>query len=130
MRRLLVVAALAAFVAALAAVAGVATTPAGGVPADASFRTRDGAIACAFSRGVVACRNRTASHAVVLERDGESRPERRRVAWDERTPVLRITQSWWHGGFVRRASLDGVRCSSVGGDGAIFVGRAHFGGIR
>jgi hypothetical protein len=90
------------FVAAVAlgtlAVSGAARTPGGdGTPAPAAFRLADGS-------------SRPATHAVV---------------WDETTPVLRRTESWWHGGFSCHVE-DRLVCER--GNGSISVGAGGVGG--
>ena len=62
---------------------------------------------------------------VVLEGDGDSHPAPKAVSWNEATPVLRRTQSWWHGGFSCRVE-SGIVCER--GNGSISVGAGGVGG--
>jgi hypothetical protein len=47
------------------------------------------------------------------------------VTWNEATPVLQRTESWWHGGFSCRVE-GGVVCER--GNGSISVGAGGVGG--
>jgi hypothetical protein len=62
---------------------------------------------------------------VVLEADGSSHPAPRAVTWDETTPVLHRTDSWWHDGFSCRVEVHLV-CER--GSGSISVGADGIGG--
>ena len=107
------------------AVSGTATVRAGGgVPADASFRVADGSVGCAFSDGRVACRSATMDTAAVLDRDGSTALRDVPVAWNASTPVLRPTESWWHGDFTCRIADASVVCLTLDG-GTIAVGDGH-----
>ena len=106
-------------VAAIAALTGF-TRPntAGAVPA--SFRTADGATACAaLGGGAVACRTRGVPRTVVLHGSG-SGSTRIHVSSARDTNVLLPAQSWWHAGVSCRA--DGARVTCTGGGGTIVVG--------
>jgi hypothetical protein len=126
MGRGLLIALLAAVVLGTLAVSGGARTPGGGggTPAPAAFRLSDGSAGCAFDGSRLACAT-AAGRGVVLEADGNSHPAPRAVTWDETTPVLRRTESWWHGGFSCRVKGDLV-CER--GSGSISVGASGIGG--
>jgi hypothetical protein len=61
----------------------------------------------------------------VLEEDGDSYPTAGTVAWDDSTPVLLRTESWWHGGFSCRVD-GGIVCDR--GNGSISVSADGVGG--
>ena len=61
----------------------------------------------------------------MLEADGSSHPAPKAVTWNEATPVLQRTESWWHGGFSCRVE-GGVVCER--GNGSISVGAGGVGG--
>jgi hypothetical protein len=104
----------------LLAVSGTArTTGAGGVPAPAAFRLSDGSAGCAFDGERLACRAASFPTAVALGLEGRSEPTDADVTWDGATPVLRRTESWWHGGFSCRVVDSDLVCSS--GSGSISV---------
>jgi hypothetical protein len=108
-----------AAVAALGGVLAVAATGrpnSGGTPADrAAFRLSDSSAGCGFADGRIACRTESMRAAAVLESDGDSRAADVRVAWDEDTPVLRTTESWWHAGFSCRVANGDLVCVSLSG---------------
>jgi hypothetical protein len=111
----------------LLAVSGTArTTGVGGTPAPAAFRLADGSAGCAFDGERLACRSAASPTAVVLEADGSSQPTDTAVAWDEDTPVLWQTESWWHGGFSCRVVDAVLVCAS--GRGSISVAPDGVGG--
>ena len=126
MGRGLLIALLAALAVGTAAVSGAARTPGGegGTPAPAAFRLSDGSAGCAFDGSRLACATAT-GRGVVLEPDGSSHPAPRAVTWDETTPILRRTASWWHGGFTCHVEIDLV-CER--GSGSISVGAGGVGG--
>jgi hypothetical protein len=62
---------------------------------------------------------------VVLEADGSSHPAPRAVTWNETTPVLQRTESWWHGGFSCRVQ---GRLVCDRRSGSISVGAGGVGG--
>jgi hypothetical protein len=107
------------------AVAGTAGG-AGGSPAPAAFRLADGSAACAFDGDLLACRGRDATSAVVLRADGSSEADAVDVAWNDTTPVLRPTESWWHGGFACRVDDNAIVCDRE--RGSITVAAATVGG--
>ena len=107
----------------LLAVSGTArTTGPDGAPAPAAFRLADGSAGCAFDGERIACRSATAPTAVELERDGSSRPADADVTWDQATPVLRQTESWWHGGFSCRVLDSDLVCASATGSISVAPG--------
>ena len=125
MGRGLLVALLAAVVLGMLAVSGNARTGAtGGSPAPAGFRLSDGSAGCAFDGFRIACAT-VSGRGVVLEEDGDSHPATGTVAWDDSTPVLKRTESWWHGGFSCRVDGD-IVCAR--GNGSISVGAEGVGG--
>lgn len=126
MSRGLLIALLTAVVLGTAAVSGTARTPGagGGTPAPAAFRLSDGSAGCAFDGSRLACAT-SGGRGVVLEADGSSHPATSAVTWDDTTPVLRRTASWWHGGFSCRVEGELV-CER--GDGSISVGAGGVGG--
>ncbi|HJV29977.1 MAG TPA: hypothetical protein VJ645_05610, partial [Gaiellaceae bacterium] len=122
MRRGLLIGLLAAVTLGILAVSGAARTPGGdGTPAAAAFRLSDGSAGCAFDGTRLACATASLPTGVVLEADGSSRPATHAVLWDETTPVLRRTQSWWHGGFSCRVS-DGIVCTRASGSISVGAG--------
>jgi hypothetical protein len=126
MRRGLLIGLLAAVTLGMLAVSGAARTPGGdGTPAPASFRLSDGSAGCAFDGTRLACATASLPTGVVLEADGSSRPATHAVLWDETTPVLRRTESWWHGGFSCHVE-DRLVCER--GNGSISVGAGGVGG--
>jgi hypothetical protein len=125
MGRGLLIALLAAVVLGTLAVSGSARTgTAGGTPAPAAFRLSDGSAGCAFDGSRIACAA-VSGRGVVLEEDGDSYPTAGTVAWDESTPVLLRTESWWHGGFSCRVD-GGIVCDR--GNGSISVSADGVGG--
>jgi hypothetical protein len=126
MGRGLLIALLTAVVLGTAAVSGAAGTSGngGGKPAPAAFRLSDGSAGCAFDGSRIACAT-SGGRGVVLESDGSSHPAPSAVTWDETTPVLRRTASWWHGGFSCHVEGDLV-CER--GNGSISVGADGIGG--
>jgi hypothetical protein len=126
MRRGFLIALIAAVALGTLAVSGAARTPgAEGTPAPAAFRLSDGSAGCAFDGTRLACATASLPTGVVLEADGSSRPEARAVVWDETTPVLKRTESWWHGGFSCRVE---ARLVCERGNGSISVGVGGVGG--
>ncbi|MBA3383762.1 MAG: hypothetical protein H0T20_03810 [Actinobacteria bacterium] len=123
----LLIALLAAVVLGTAAVSVGARTPGagGGTPAPAAFRLSDGSAGCAFDGTRLSCATASRLEGVVLEADGSSHPAARAVTWNETTPVLQRTESWWHGGFSCRVEGDLV-CESE--SGSISVGAGGVGG--
>jgi hypothetical protein len=106
----------------LLAVSGTAHTRDGGVPADASFRLRDGSAGCAYADGRLACRTNAMRQASVLAADGSISVGDAPVSWSAATTVLRPTESWWHGGF--RCHIAGRRIVCANLDGSrLAVGR-------
>lgn len=126
MGRGLLIALLAAVVLGTLAVSSGAGTPAGldGTPAPATFRLSDGSAGCAFDGSRLACAT-AGGRGVVLEADGDSSPAPKAVTWNEATPVLQRTESWWHGGFSCRVA-GGIVCER--GSGSISVGAEGVGG--
>jgi hypothetical protein len=126
MGRGLLIALVAAVVLGTLAVSGGARTPDGdrGKLAPAAFRLADGSAGCAFDGTRLACAS-SAGRGVVLDSDGSSHPAPGAVTWDETTPVLRRTASWWHGGFSCRVEVDLV-CER--GNGSISVSADGVGG--
>ena len=125
MGRGLLIALLAAVVLGVLAVSSGAGTPGlGGMPAPAAFRLSDGSAGCAFDGSRLACAT-TEGRGVVLEADGNSHPAAKAVTWNEATPVLHRTDSWWHGGYSCRVS-GGIVCTR--GNGSISVGAGGVGG--
>jgi hypothetical protein len=126
MGRGLLIALVAALAVGTAAGSGAARAPGGGggMPAPAAFRLSDGSAGCAFDGTRLACAS-AAGRGVVLEPDGSSHPAPRAVTWDETTPVLARTDSWWHGGFSCRVDVDLV-CERE--SGSISVGVRGVGG--
>ena len=106
----------------LLAVTGVAGTAGKGEPAPAAFRLADGSAGCNFlASGVIACRAMGAPSAVVLEPDGDVRPDDVTVTWNDATTVLQPAESWWHGGFSCSAADGRISCATASG-GVIEVG--------
>ena len=103
---------------------GASTQGLGGEPAPAAFRLSDGSAGCAFDGSRLAC-GTAEGRGVVLEADGSSHPAPKAVPWNEATPVLQRTDSWWHGGFSCRVE-GGVVCTR--GSGSISVGTGGVGG--
>ena len=127
MGRILLFTALAAVAGGLLAVSGTARTSGDGVPAPAAFRLLDGSAGCVFEGERIACRAQGTPRAVVLQADGESFTDDVDVAWDDRTPVLRRTESWWHGAFSCGVDDDSsLACTAE--NGSIAVGRSGVGG--
>ena len=116
---------LAALAGGLLAVSGAARPGAAGEPAPASFRLMDGSAGCTFDGSRLACSSRAGATAV-LEEDGSSHPSDQSVTWEGTTPVLRRTESWWHGGFSCRVAGDEIVCER--GNGSIAVGGRSIGG--
>ena len=126
MGRGLLIALLAVLTVGVLAVSGAARTPgSSGKPAPAAFRLSDGSAGCAFDGVRLACAAASVPAGVVLEPDGSSRPASHAVTWDETTPVLQRTESWWHGGFSCRVE-DRLVCER--GNGSISVGAGGVGG--
>ena len=127
MGRGLLIALLAAVVLGTLAVSGGARTPNAdrGRPAPAAFRLSDGSAGCAFDGSRIACATSSMRMGVVLEADGSSHPAPRAVTWDDTTPVLQRTESWWHGGFSCHVE---VRLVCERGSGSISVGARGIGG--
>ena len=123
MRRLFVVTACAAALVGTLAVAGTAGPGNAGVPAAASFRLADGSAGCAFDDGVLACRSETMDAAAVLKANGSRSVQDVPVAWDRSTPVLRSSESWWHGEFTCRIDGD-LLCSTFDGATISVAGRS------
>jgi hypothetical protein len=126
MGRGLLIALLAAVVLGTLAVSSGAGTASGlgGTPAPAAFRLSDGSAGCAFDGSRLACAT-VGGRGVVLEADGDSHPAPKAVTWNEATPVLQRTESWWHGGFSCRVE-GGVVCER--GSGSISLGAGGVGG--
>ena len=126
MGRGLLITVLAAVVLGTLAVSGAARTPGSerGTPAPAAFRLSDGSAGCAFDGSRLACATADGRGAV-LEADGSSHPAPRAFTWDETTPVLHRTGSWWHGGFSCSVEVHLV-CER--GNGSISVGADGIGG--
>jgi hypothetical protein len=125
MGRGLLIALLAAVVLGVLAVSsGAGTAGLGGMPAPAAFRLSDGSAGCAFDGSRLACAT-AAGRGVVLEADGSSHPAPKAVTWNEATPVLHRTDSWWHGGYSCRVS-GGIVCTQ--GNGSISVRAGGYGG--
>ena len=125
MGRGLLIALLTAVVLGALAVSGGARTPGlGGTPAPAAFQLSDGSAGCAFDGARLACAT-AEGKGVVLEADGDSHPAPKAVTWNEATPVLHRTDSWWHGGFSCRVA-GGIVCTR--GSGSISVGAGGVGG--
>ena len=110
----------------LLAVTGVAGTSAGGGdPAPATFRLADGSAGCAYlASGELACRTADSRRALVLDAEGDVRPDEAEVGWTDSTPVLLPAESWWHGDYSCRVVRAALRCTSVAG-GVLEVGRAR-----
>jgi hypothetical protein len=128
MGRIMLLTLFAAIAGGLLAVSGAARTSssgAPGVPAPAAFRLTDGSAGCAFDGSRLACGSRTGATAV-LEADGSSHPADEEVAWNDSTPVLHRTESWWHGGFGCRVDGDEIVCERE--NGSIAVGGRSIGG--
>jgi hypothetical protein len=109
----------------LLAVSGGAHPGSAGEPAPAAFRLLDGSAGCSFDGARLACSSQQGGTAV-LEGDGSSHPSTERAAWDSSTPVLRRTESWWHGGFSCRVAGEEIVCER--GHGSIAVGGDGVGG--
>jgi hypothetical protein len=125
MGRGLLIALLAAVVLGMLAVSsGARTQGLGGTPAPAAFRLSDGSAGCAFDGTRLACAT-AEGRGVVLEANGSSHPAPKAVTWNEATPVLQRTDSWWHGGFSCHVA-DGLVCER--GSGSISVGADGVGG--
>jgi hypothetical protein len=114
--------AVAAVLGGLLAVSGTAHTRDGGVPADASFRLRDGSAGCGYADGRLACRTNGMREASVLAADGSTSVGDVPVSWSAETTVLRATESWWHGGFTCRVTGRRIVCATLDG-GTLAVGR-------
>ena len=108
------------------AVAGTAGGARSGAPAAAAFRLADGSAGCTFDGKRLACRARGATTSVVLHGDGGSEADTVDVTWDAATPVLRPTESWWHGGFACRVDDSSIVCERE--HGSITVGASGVGG--
>jgi hypothetical protein len=114
----------------LLAVTGVAGTGASaGDPSPAAFRLADGSAGCNFlDSGEIACRATASPSALVLEPDGDVRADDdHAVTWDESTPVLQASESWWHGDFSCGAADGRLGCATASG-GVIEVGPDGEGG--
>ncbi len=121
MGRGLLIALLAAVVLGALAVSGGARTPGlGGTPAPAAFRLSDGSAGCAFDGSRLACAT-AGGRGVVLEADGNSHPAPKTVTWNDATPVLQRTESWWHGGFSCRVA-GGIVCERESGSISVDAG--------
>ena len=107
----------------LLAVTGVAGTgTSAGDPAPAAFRLADGSAGCNFlDSGEIACRATESPTALVLEPNGDVRADDVAVTWDERTPVLQASESWWHSDFSCSAAEGRLGCATASG-GVIEVG--------
>jgi hypothetical protein len=125
MGRIVVLTLLALLAGGLLAVSGGAQPSASGEPAPAAFRLLDGSAGCSFDGSRLACSSRTGRTAV-LESDGSSHPSAEAVEWDASTPVLRRTESWWHGGFSCRVAGEEILCERE--RGSIAVGADTIGG--
>jgi hypothetical protein len=108
------------------AVAGLAGTAGGdGDPAAAAFRVADGSAACNYADGKLSCRADGMPAAVVLEPDGRAHAgDPSTVGWDDSTPVLLRSESWWHGGFSCRLSAAAIACRSAAGAVLVKIARA------
>jgi hypothetical protein len=129
-RRQLIVSITGAALFGLAAVAGIAaTSDGGGAPAAAAFRLEDGSAGCNYREsGEIACRAAGTAVAAVLSPDGKAGLESSSaVAWDDSTPVLLASESWWNGAVSCRVSGADVVCSN--GAGAISAGARSAGGV-
>ena len=107
----------------LLAMTGVAGTgAAGGDPAPAAFRLGDGSAGCNFlASGELACRAAGSPTALVLEGDSGVRSANVAVNWNDSTPVLGASESWWHAGVNCRVHAGRLACSTADG-GLIEVG--------
>jgi hypothetical protein len=112
---------LAVSVGGLLAVSGAARSP-----APAGFRLADGSAGCAYDGARLACRSASMTSAVVLEADGSSSGGDVHVVWNDSTPILRPTESWWHEGFSCRVADADLVCDR--GSGSIAVGPGGVGG--
>jgi hypothetical protein len=124
----MVAAALALGTGGVLAVTGVAGTGApGGTPAAAAFRLADGSAACNYADGTLVCRADGMNGAVALEPDGSQHgADASSVAWDQSTPVLLPSESWWNGDVACRAGEAELTCSA--GDGVLHVEVSGAGG--
>jgi hypothetical protein len=113
----------------LLAVTGLAGTGASaGDPSPAAFRLADGSAGCNFlDSGEIACRATESPSALVLEPDGDVRADDLAVTWDESTPVLQASESWWHGNLTCSAADGLLGCVTASG-GVIEVGPDGEGG--
>ena len=111
----------------LCAFALVGSTGSNAAPrTDASFRLADGSAACAALRsGAVVCRSTAAPKAMVLTADGTSRAAEVAVKWDESTPVLLASESFWIGRISCRALATAIQCTTHGS--TISVGKRRVG---
>ena len=115
-----------AVLAGLLAVSGTARTlGADGTPAPAAFQLADGSAGCVYDGERIACKTASMTSAVVLEPDGSSAVEAVEVDWNDATPVLRSTESWWHDGYSCRIADAELLCER--GSGTIAVGRGGVG---
>ena len=130
MRRLAALVGTALLAGGLLAVAGTAGTGAlGGTPAPAAFRLADGSVGCNYlESGSIACRAATEDSALVLEPDGDSRVADVQIFWDDSTPVLKPSASWWNGAFSCRVDENRAVCAT-GGGGTITVGGDAYGAL-
>ena len=111
-----------AVLAGLLAVSGTARTlGAHGTPAPAAFKLADGSAGCVYDGERIACKTASMTSAVVLEPDGSSAVEAVEVDWNDATPVLRSTESWWHDGYSCRIADAELLCER--GSGTIALGR-------
>lgn len=129
-RRLGALVGLALLAGGLLAIAGSAGTGAfGGTPAPAAFRLKDATAGCNFlASGALACRATGAPAAVVLSSSGRSRVADVAVYWDDATPVLRPSTSWWNGAFSCRVADARISCATLEG-AAISVGEGRIAGL-
>ncbi len=122
MGRIGVITLLALLAGGLLAVSSGAQPSSSGEPAPAAFRLLDGSAGCSFDGSRLTCSSHEGATAV-LEEDGSSHPSAEAARWDASTPVLRRTESWWHGGFSCRVAGEEIVCErehgsiAVGGDG-------------
>jgi hypothetical protein len=82
---------LAAVVGGALAVSGTARTTGAGTPERASFRVAGSSLGCTYDAGRLNCSTQVPAEA----------------------PVLRPTESWWHGGFACRVEGRGPVCTKI-----------------
>lgn len=129
-RRQLIVLTVGAALFGLAAVAGIAaTSDGGGAPAAASFRLEDGSAGCTYRETAeIACRAAGTATAAVLSAEGKAGlGPGSAVDWDDSTPVLLASESWWNGAVSCRVSDGDIVCSA--GEGLISAGAGSVGGV-